>query len=278
VSIDNGALVAEKNPPRWDPLLDDANGDGAVSRDEVRQGGPTDPFYVLNTRQVAPDLGNTAQHVDLVYGRQWGGRRFSGRWWGGLRYYNYEGNVIGGAWLNTALPGNGYTDGSTLRAINFYQEASGGGPTVAAEVDFNFFNKLMTIYAGAQAAFVLLELETDTGEFFTLVDPSNPLSGTDVSNPVEAQLTESRTKSTWQNNAELGLRFTLKSGLEFEVAYHIQGYLDTILMPSRIQIPETANQAQDCSNDADTPACTTAIYQTQDLVLDGWRVGVGFQF
>jgi len=87
--------------------------------------------------------------------------------------------------------------------------------------------------------------------------------------PLPAQLEEKRDKSVWNTKAEAGLRIKLKAGLEFEFSYMIQGYLDAIINPETIQIPATIGQAAQG---------VSAVYNTQDITLDAWRVGVGFQF
>ena len=87
--------------------------------------------------------------------------------------------------------------------------------------------------------------------------------------PIAAQLGESQTKSTWQTGAELGLRVRLRNGLKLEASYGVVGFLDAILLPTQIRIPDNQQEAAQG---------TSAIYNTQDYVLQGWRAGIGFQF
>ena len=71
------------------------------------------------------------------------------------------------------------------------------------------------------------------------------------------------------DSAQLFVRWRLRSGVSFELAYNITGYLDVILLPTRIRIAATEPEAQQG---------TSAVYNTQDLVFDGWRGGASFQF
>lgn len=261
LTIEDGHLHAIRTPPAWN-LNDDANSNAGVDRDEVRY--PT--IDRDHMRDVADNLQNRWQNWDLVYGREWGPRRFQGRWFAGLRYFQYDGNMLASAWLNTADPGDGFTEGTFLRSLNFTQETSGVGPTGYLEARGNFFNQRLQLYLSGQVAFLLTDLKTDTGLFYTLVRTSTPPL---VLVPLPAQLVEDRSKSIWNTNAEVGVRLKLKAGLEFDLAYQIQGYLDAVITPETIQIPQTAAQsAQGVS----------AVYNTQDIVLNAWRFGVGFQF
>jgi len=265
LSMVNGSLYAERTPPQWDRDLDDANEDGMVNADEVRYIGAD----LTSTRTVADDLQNRVQTYDFLYGRKFGRRRYSARWWAGLRYFIYQGNLPSAAWLSTSPVGSGFTDGSSLRLINVSQDTTGFGPTGALEAQFNLLNdEKLTLFIGAQAAFLIQSMDIDTGEFLTHVTADVGSIGT-VIIPASAHLEDSRTKSTWQAMGELGARFRLKNGLRFEAAYTINGYLDAILMPHTIIIPENQQEA---------PFGSSALYDTQNYVLDGWRIGAAFQF
>ncbi len=233
----------------------------------VASGLPIDGGFasLTHTINVTDDLENTAMHIDLLYGREFGRRRYSARWWTGLRYFAYEGNLLAGAWLGASPPGEGFTDGTNLRLLNFAQETTGFGPTGIMEADFNFLDKHLQFFVSGQAAFMLLDLEADSGTFFTVV--SDPISA--VVFPAEGNLNQSRTKSAWQTAAEGGVRYHLKNGLHFELAYNITGYLDVVINPPLIQIPQSLIEAAQG---------TSAVFNTQDLVSDGWRAGIGFQF
>ena len=85
----------------------------------------------------------------------------------------------------------------------------------------------------------------------------------------QARLQESRDKSTWQNTGEIGVRFKLRNNLRFELGYSITGYLDAIILPSLIVVPETQDQINEG---------VTALYGTQDYDVEGWHAGMSFQF
>ena len=73
-------------------------------------------------------------------------------------------------------------------------------------------------------------------------------------------------KSTWQTKAEGGARLNFKNGLQVEVGYSRTGYLDIILMPDLLQV----GGIQVTNGNPQT--------FTQDLVVDAFHAGVGFQF
>ncbi len=54
-----------------------------------------------------------------------------------------------------------------------------------------------------------------------------------------------------------------------EVAFFKTGYLDAILTPTELRIPQSAQELA---------RGTSAIFATQDIVMDGFRGSVGFQF
>ncbi len=260
--IENGVLTTQLTPPMWD-LADDANDNGIIEQSEVRYGMPS---FTL-TQPVTDDLQNRQQHVDLVYGREFGGRRYSGRWWSGMRYFTYEGNQLATAYVSIGPADVGFTDGFNNPLLLFRQETSGVGPTGSMEAHFNFFSKRLQFYLKGEAAFMLLDLETDTGPFVTIVQ--SEIQPT-VLIPVPARFNESREKSSWQTGAEVGMRIMLNSGLHFEAGYNVTGYLDSVLMPPKIQVPENLQEAN-----VQPPS---AVYVTQDIVHDGWRAGIAFQF
>ena len=261
MTIVNGDLNSQRTPPQW-TTADDANGDGVVQGDEV-----TYPFVDLEVHRTGvTNLQNRTQAIDMLYGRRFGGRRFSGRWWGGLRYFLYEGNLLSAAWLDTSTAGEGYTEGALLKPIVMAQKAEGAGPTGALEANFNFFDGRLTLYVMGEVAFTLLTLESDTGPFTTLTKKTPaPFE----IRPIAAQLQSDRSKSTWQDAAELGLRVAFKNGIGLELAYNITGYLDTVYVPLRLRIPAKPEESAQG---------TSATYRTSDLVMKGWRAGVSFQF
>lgn len=262
VEIENGRMVTERTPPFWDAVVDDANVNEAVDPGEER--------YLLGTdlefsRAITDDLQNHTQFIDLLYGRSFGTRRFGARWWGGLRYFAYDGNLPAGAWLGGSEAGEGFTDGSLIPLLNFAQQTSGLGATGILEMDFKFFEERFVMYLQGQIAFMLMSLEMDTGPFWVVVIDQE----SSIPTPAQSRLIESRNKTTWQNAAEAGVRFSLKNGLRFEAAYSRIGLLDILLMPTDLQIP---------SNPQTAWQGTAALYNTKDHVFDSWRVGIAYQF
>jgi hypothetical protein len=113
---------------------------------------------------------------------------------------------------------------------------------------------------------MVMNIEMDSGLFTTLVEATGQV-GAKI--PIAAHLNEQQTKSTWQTGAEVGLRIRLRNGLKLEASYGVVGFLDAILLPTQIRIPDNQQEAAQG---------TSAIYNTQDYVLQGWRAGIGFQF
>lgn len=264
LGVRDGELSVQRTPPQWDVGLDDANGNDAVDPDEVRYIGAD----LAVTKDFVSDMQNRVQTVDMLYGRTFGSRRFGARWWGGLRYFTYKGNIPGAAWLNTAEPGEGFTEGSFISLLNFPQKSTGYGPLGVLEADFKFFDDRLVLFVQGQASYMVLNIEVDTGPFKTFVqvlDPGRP----EFTVPIDARLSVDRNKSTWQDRAEAGVRVNLKNGLQLELAYSITGYLDAVLLPNEIQIP---------GNVQESGQGTSALYNTQDLVFDGWTAGIAFQF
>jgi hypothetical protein len=261
LTIEDGRLEGSRTPPQWDPVLDDANFNEAVDPEEARY----DVTDLIVDKAVAKDLQNRAQTIDLLYGRTFGRPRYSARWWAGMRYFKYEGNLTASAWLLSTPNGAGFTEDSLLPLINFRNESSGLGPTGAMEADFNFFDQRLQLYLYGQVAFMYLDISTDSGLFTTLAE----VQGETYFLPAEAQLTDQRDKSTWQNAGEVGARWRFRSGLQIELAYNMTGLLDVILLPNQIRIP---------ANSTEAPQGTSALYKTQDIVLSGWRAGFSFQF
>lgn len=255
----NGDLTVVSALPSW-TAADDADMDGEVDQDEV-----TYPAGIRfsNAIQIEPDLQNRVHLVDLLYGREFGPRRVKGTWWGGLRYFAYEGTILQGAWLRPVGTDDGFTDGALLRLIHSEQKATAFGPTGSLGFKVNFFDERFQIFMAGQFAFTLSDIEVDTGDFFTLTSGDNVT----VSAPARLQATRSRT--SWHTHVEAGLRLSLKLGLVLELAYYDGSFLDAVITPSEILIPQSSINAQNG---------TSAFYTTQDLRFDGWRGSVGFQF
>lgn len=262
VTINDGELVSQRFPPQWDSAVDDTNGNGQPDLEEIHVLGSPD---ITVTRTMDDTLQNQIQTFDFLYGREFGGRRLSSRWWAGLRAFEYRGNMLATAWLGNTVPGEHFTEGSFYRLLNFSQDTSGFGPTGSWEIDFNFFEKRLMLYLRGQSAFTFNSYDIDSGVFFTHLRNSE----TGLTQPVPARLHEKRDKSSWQNTAEGGVRWLMRNGLQFELAYNFTGYLDAVLAPNKINIPLLAAQAGQG---------TSGLYHHQDYVVKGWHAGVGFQF
>jgi len=271
VSIKDGELRAVRTPATWVTPDDDLNTNNQADPGEIRylaSDRGVDPTGLPLVLGVPDDLQNQVVTWDAMYGREFGGRRYGSRWWGGLRYFAYEGQALAAAWLGPeGLAGAAYTDHAFLPLLNFAQNTTGWGPWASWEVDFNFFDKRLAFFFRGEAALTFNQLETDTGTFFSIVaDP-------DVDRLAPLRIHEQRDKSAWQTGAELGTRIRLRSGLEFELGYGTFGYLDTVLLPASIALPQTPQQI------LDTPEETvSALFSTQDLRIDSWHGTVGFQF
>jgi hypothetical protein len=233
--------------------------DCIASPDELRCGEIIYDLTIPPDREVMstmPDtLDNRINTYDVVYGREFGGRRYSSRWWGGLRYFEYEGQLLAGAWLSLS-PSRFYTDGSFLRLLRISQETTGFGPVGSWEAHFNFFDKGVQFFIRGEAAFTFNSMEMDSGPFFQVIDES-------LGTLLQDRLVKDLDKSTWQNRGEGGVRINLKNGLQFEMAYSIAGYLDFVIMPDLLQLGVTNEDPQTF---------------TQDIVVTSTHFGVGFQF
>jgi len=261
VNVVDGALTAERTPPSW-TVADDSNMDGAVQQDEVFYTGADISFSI----GIEPNLQNRVQTVDVLYGREWGPRRVEGRWWGGLRYFAYEGTLLQGAWLRApGRTGLGFTEGLGIRLLHTTQEATAVGPTGSLGLQVNFFDKRIQLFMNGQIAFLLSQIETDTGDFFTITRGN---SNDDVITGI-ARLVADRSRTSWHTHIDAGARFNTKKGLIIEVAMFQTGFLDSVITPTELRIPQSAQEL---------PQGTSAVFATQDLNLDGFRGSVAFQF
>jgi hypothetical protein len=205
---------------------------------------------------IADDMQNRIATYDAMYGREFGGRRFSSRWWGGLRYFEYEGQILAGAWLNLSTPGEGFTNGAFLRLLHLQQTTTGFGPIGSWEADFNFFDKGLVVFLRGEAAFTFNSMSMDSGPFFQVVDG-------DTGELLADRMSKDLDKSTWQDKAEVGIRVNFKIGLELELAYSVAGYLDVILLPDLLQLGVTNQNPQSF---------------TQDIIVESAHFGLGYQF
>ncbi len=106
-------------------------------------------------------------------------------------------------------------------------------------------------------------MKIDSGPFFRVSTESSSITPAIL---VEDRIQKELNKSTWQNRGEAGARINLKNGLQFEVGYSRNGYLDIIMMPDLLQLGG--------------PLVTNENPQTftQDIIVDAFHAGVGFQF
>ncbi len=288
LSVSGGQLEASRTGWFWNPATDDKpHGDdppnGQPDLDEVRFGrwtpsGPDDTrpeeseiqFGVADLEvalSVPDNLGNRLQTLDLLYERDFGGRRVNGRWRGGLRHFRYEGSLPAAAWVlvGGGAPGDGWTEGLLNPLVSLSQDTTGTGPTGSVEIRANFFRRRLTLFAQGNVAFLLSDLEVDSGVFTTFVR--------DFTNQVffaaPARLNASETKSAWQVGAEFGAQVELVRGLVLEIAASRTGYQDSLIVPTTISIPSRLEQISQG---------TVAVYGTRDIIADAWRFGLGYQF
>jgi hypothetical protein len=281
VEVNGGQLTSTRLVPMWDTNADATYGDGDGIPDfgtctdlgnsmtrcgEITYDGSAPDRVVTGT--LPDDFQNRIDTYDIVYGREFGGRRYSSHWWAGLRYFQYDGQVLATAWLNAgggsgttaAQPGEHFTDGGFLPLLQLAQEASGLGPLGSWEVDFNFFDRAFQLYVRAEAAFTLNSLSLDSQPFFQVVDEGGSGAPAIL---LPDRLNKDLDKSSWQDRLEAGARLHMKNGLQFEVAVARSGFLDIVLLPNLLQTGVTNEDPQT---------------STQDVVFDSFHAGVGFQF
>ncbi len=262
LDVANGVQTSTRSGPIWNAGLD-VNGDNAAQPGEVTY----DPMNAITVTSAVPDnLQNRLQSIDIVYGREFGTRRYSSRWFAGVRYYTLEGTVPAAAWMlgGDAIAGAGFTDGQSVNLLAFYNETTGIGPTVSMSFDVKFFGDKLRLFAQGQAALALTTIDSTSNPFQTfVVDTDGFLESAD------GQLTASRNKSTWSNQLDLGVMWQFANGVGFEVSYSIMGMLDAYLLPTNLRIPVSEIEINSGSS---------AIYNTQDYVLNTLRAGVSFQF
>jgi hypothetical protein len=262
LSIENGQLNSARTPSVWDQLVNDTNGDGLADPNEVVYL----PADIVITKSVPDNLLNRVQTIDLLYRRDFGGRRISGRWDAGPRFFQYKGNIPVAAWIAVgASAGEGFTDGLQNRVLVFEEKATGVGPTFSLEIQFHFFRRRLTLYGQGRGAFLITSLSTDSGPFFSLIrDPTNATMF-----PAEARVRRDLDKSTWNLGGELGVRVRLLEGFLFHAAYSVTAYQDAVLLPNTFSFPENIPQSTQG---------TVALFNTQDLTTTTVRAGFSFQF
>jgi hypothetical protein len=121
-----------------------------------------------------------------------------------------------------------------------------------------------------QAAFLLQTLEADSGPFVYLAkEPSTP-SGQPVSYLTgSGRIQEDISKSAWNTTFETGARFRVLEGFHIFLDWNITGYLDTMLLPTELSVPNEAGQIA---------LGTTARFVSRDFVVSQVNFGLSFQF
>jgi hypothetical protein len=264
VTVRNGLLTSTKTPPTWNSIADDTNGNGVPDPDEIKY-----PATTANLSAAVPkNLGNRIQTWDLYYRREFGGVRIRSRWTAGIRYLTFDGAIATPAWVTGAssTSGVGYSNGATLDLILMQQATSGWGPVGSGEIQFNFFRQRLTLYALVQAAFILESLDTDSGTF-TYISRDPAVVGAYYPGP--GHIDESLSKSTWNTTFEAGIRVKLLEGFNMILDWNTTGYLDAMLLPTELSLPDNASQIA---------LGTTARFVSRDYIVSSINLGLSFQF
>jgi hypothetical protein len=263
--VANGRIRAIQTPPVWDPLTDDANSNGFPDLNEIRYPGTA--FDLQGP--VAKKLDNRIETYDLYYRREFGGVRYRARWSAGVRYLKYEGALPTPTWLKAVynVPGASYSDGVQNQMLVLSQSTSGYGPMGSGEMQFNFLRRRLQLYMAVEVAFLIENLDSDSGPFTYLV-PVTTNAGSQIY-PGEGQITRSISKSAWNTKFGVGVRVRIVEGLQAFVGVSRTGYLDTLLVPTILSVPATINQVDEQA---------IAVYTTRDIVVTETSIGLSFQF
>ncbi len=265
VSVRNGNLETTQTPPFWNANTDDANHNGLPDPGELRY--PTTLVDV--TSMVPKDLGMQIQAWDLFYRREFGGVKIHSRWTAGLRYLDVRGALVTPSWLKSVqdIPTFGYSDGVINNFILMGQSNTGYGPVGSGEIQFRFFKQRLVLYAEGQAAFLVEKLKADSGSF-TYFATNQGVGGLEVL-PGLGHINRSVDKTAWNLGIEAGVRVRLLEGFNLIVDWNRTGYLDSILIPTQLSIPQNASQVS---------LGTTSLFISRDLVVSSLNLGLSFQF
>jgi hypothetical protein len=264
MEISDGTLHSEMYLPSWFAAVNDTDGDGSVDSDEIVFSGM--PAVVIDN-PAQTDMQNSVQTYDIQYRRWFGGRRYGGTWSAGMRYLEYGGNVPATFWISNDNNQFGWTSGGFQNPLIFTQETSGVGPTASLGFEIKYFRDRLQLFGEGRLSFLFQSMETDSGDFFTLLQ--DPGGGGSSLLSIPAEVSSTFDKDVWNVSAEAGARVQLLSGLFFEVAYTINAYHDVVLLPTQLTIPDVL---------ARIGQPVGGVFRSQDLVYDGVRSTLSFQF
>ena len=124
----------------------------------------------------------------------------------------------------------------------------------------------LTLYGMVQAAFLVTNLHADSGPFTYF---ARNLGESRFYLPGDGNVQSKISKTTWNTAFEAGLRVKLLEGFHLILDWNRTGYLDTVLMPTSIQIPQNGDQVS---------LGTTALFVSRDFVVSSINLGLSFQF
>ncbi len=264
MEIADGPLHSEMSVPVWFADQNDTNGDGSVDLDEIIY--PDTPAVVINN-PASTDMQNSVQTYDVAYRRWFGNRQYGGVWSAGLRYLEYGGNVPATFWISADNGEFGWTTGGFQNPLIFTQNTTGIGPTASLGFEIKYFRGRLLLFGEGRLSFLLQTMETNSGDFFALLQ--DPAVGSDTLLSIPAEISSEFDKDVWNVSAEAGVRVQLLSGLFFDLAYTINSYHDVVLLPTQITIPDVLARIEQPVG---------GVFRSQDLVYSGVRSSLSFQF
>lgn len=265
LSVRDGQLNSTETPPVWDETVDDANGDLEPQNEELKF--PTTDARL--GRQVPADLGSQVQTYDLIYRREFGGVRYHARWTAGVRYLDFQSVVPTTTWIVGAatIPGVGFTEGVQNQLLLLDQKTTGWGPVGSGEIQFNFFRRRLQLYGLFRAAYLNQEIKADSGAFAFLTRDPSPGATDFVTNV--GRVERDVKKTSWNSSFEVGVRVKIVEGFHAFVEWHTSGYLDVMLLPTKLAFPANATQGAQAVG---------ANFVSRDFDLSAAQLGLSFQF